>query len=575
MPPARPTAHRPLTPAPSPAALGQVAPGGTVELVTPGHEGTATTYYSAGTSGFSIATAGSSATSPVVLEPAPGVQTPILDGGGRHPVLKVGTGLHLTVSGLVVQDGYSDSSSSGGGITDGARAVLTVTDSTFSDDYGPQDGGAIENSSGGTVAVAASTFSDNSSCLGGAIANGYRGSGTTSVTRSTFSDNRAFCQGGAIANGSSGSGRVTVTASTFSGNTAPDGAAIENGDGGSGTLTVTGSTFSANSASSDAATIDNGAGGGKGSTATAGADILAGSCDQAGGTWTDLGDNVASSPSCLKGGKGDIADAQLATLLGPLADSGGPTETMALLPGNPASGLVPDPTAGLCPVPADQTGRPGPAGAPCNAGALQPHPVISSVTFSGVTVTPTVTVTGTGFGSLANLGAPTPASTCSSGGSATGDDYAGNLYLSELIGKWGAGQGPPSACDYYGLLISQYTGTRIVFTFGSAYPTYGALKLGELFTMHVLGATLSGLVAPAPVITGFTPASGRVGSTVTIRGTGLARATEVAFDGVKAVVAGDTTRAIRARVPAGATTGRIEVTAARVTVTSATDFVVT
>ena len=63
-----------------------------------------------GSSGFSIATSRTSATSPVVIEPAPGVQTPILDGGGKHPVLKVGNAMHLVISGLVIQDGFSDAS---------------------------------------------------------------------------------------------------------------------------------------------------------------------------------------------------------------------------------------------------------------------------------------------------------------------------------------------------------------------------------------------------------------------------------------------------------------------------------
>ncbi|MGD0391816.1 MAG: IPT/TIG domain-containing protein [Acidimicrobiales bacterium] len=555
-------------------ALGDVAPGGTVELVTPGHEGTASSYYSSGSSGFSIATARTSATSPVAIEPAPGVHTPILDGGGGHPVLNVGGAMHLVISGLVIQRGYSEASSSGGGITNDSRAVVAVTNSTFSDNYGPQDGGAVRNGSGGTLTATNSTFADNSACLGGAIASGYGGSGTATITRSTFSGNRAFCQGGAIANGNGGSGALTVTGSTFFGNSAPDAAAIENGDGGSGRLTITGSTFSGNSASSDGATIDNGVGGSKNPTVAAGADIFAGSCRQVSGTWTDLGENVASSTSCLKGGKGDVSTTRLPALLGPLADNGGPTETMALLPGNPASGLIPDPTSGLCPVVVDQTGRPSPAGAPCNAGALQLHPVISSVTFSDTAVTPTVTVTGTGFGSQANIGAPTPASTCS-GNSSSGDDYASNLYLYAWNEKWGAGQGPPAACDYYGLLISQYSATRIVFTLGSDYPTYGTLKGGDLFTMRVLGAALSGGVAPAPAITGFSPASGKVGTTVTIRGTGLAHASEVSFNGVKATITKDTAGTIKAKVPRRATTGKIEVTAARVTVGSANVFKVT
>ena len=353
-------------------ALGAVAPGGTVELVTPGHEGTTSSYYSAGSPGFSIATSGTSAARPVVIEAAPGVQAPILDGGGKHSILKVGN-MHLVIRDLSIQDGYAATSSSAGGITSDSRATLTVANTSFADNFAPQDGGAIQNGPGGTLTVIDSTFSGNSACLGGAVVNGYGGSGTATIARSTFSGNRAFCQGGAVANGNGSSGRLTITDSTFWGNSAPDGAAIENGDGGSGRLTITASTLSGNRGSSDNATIDNGTGGGT-STIVAVANIIAGSCQQASGSWIDLGDNVASSTSCLKGGTGDTANAQLAGLLGPLADNGGPTQTMALLPGDLASGLIPNPTSGLCPVPADQTGRPGPPARPAMPGPFSPIP---------------------------------------------------------------------------------------------------------------------------------------------------------------------------------------------------------
>ena len=515
-------------------ALDDVRAGEIVELVTPGSQGTPSSYYAAGSSGFAVGTAGTSATSPVTIEPAPGVQAPILDGDGKYPVLRVEKGMHLAISGLDIQDGSTEAKTAAGGITNNSRAFVSVTNSTFSDNFAPQDGGAIENGPGGTLTAANSTFRDNSACLGGAIANGYGGSGTATITRSTFSANRGFCQGGAIANGNGGTGDMTVSDATFSDNIAPDGAAIVNGDGGSGKLTITGSTFSGNSASGDGATIDSGDGGSKGASVVAVADIISGSCLEASGSWIDLGDNVASSTSCLKGGNGDTPKPRLSTFLGSLADNGGPTLTMALLPGNPAVGLIPNPTSGLCPVTADQTGRPGPTGAPCNAGALQPHPLISTVAFSRVGTTPTVTISGTGFGTEANLGAPTLASTCA-GGPATGDDYASNLYLSELNGKWGAGQGPPAACDYYGLLISQYSATRIVFTLGSEYPTYGRLKLGNYFKLHVLGAGITGVVASAPAITRFQPPSGRVGTIVTVEGTSLSRA-RVTFNGVTATV---------------------------------------
>ena len=76
-------------------------------------------------------------------------------------------------------------------------------------------------------------------------------------------------------------------------------------------------------------------------------------------------------------------------------------------------------------------------------------------------------------------------------------------------------------------------------------------------------------------ISGFTPASGPPGTVVTISGSGFAAsANAVRFNGVPAAVASASPAAITAVVPAGATTGRIEVTAGGATATSPQDFVV-
>lgn len=79
-----------------------------------------------------------------------------------------------------------------------------------------------------------------------------------------------------------------------------------------------------------------------------------------------------------------------------------------------------------------------------------------------------------------------------------------------------------------------------------------------------------------PTITSFSPASGPVGTTVTIEGTNFTGVTSVAFGGVSAAsfTVGSSTR-ITAVVPPGATTGPISVTNANGTGTSATDFTVT
>ena len=168
--------------------------------------------------------------------------------------------------------------------------------------------------------------------------------------------------GGAIFN----SGTLTVTNSTFSGNSAG-----ENGSGGAilnespGTLIVTNSTFSGNSAGGDGGGIENFDG-----TVTLTNTILAnssgGNCH---GLFTDGGHNL-QWPGTECGETIQSAD----PLLGPLADNGGPTDTMALLPNSPAIDAG-DPD--ICANPpvngVDQRGyrRPGTGSVVCSIGAYE------------------------------------------------------------------------------------------------------------------------------------------------------------------------------------------------------------
>jgi hypothetical protein len=79
----------------------------------------------------------------------------------------------------------------------------------------------------------------------------------------------------------------------------------------------------------------------------------------------------------------------------------------------------------------------------------------------------------------------------------------------------------------------------------------------------------------APAITGFTPASGPVGTKVTITGSNLAGATSVTFNGTPAAISKDTANKITVKVPSGATTGKISVTTSAGTAKSASKFTVT
>jgi C1A family cysteine protease len=95
-------------------------------------------------------------------------------------------------------------------------------------------------------------------------------------------------------------------------------------------------------------------------------------------------------------------------------------------------------------------------------------------------------------------------------------------------------------------------------------------------TANVCLKAYTGTVAPAPTVTSFTPASGPVGTSVTVTGSGFTGATAVSFNGIAAAtfsVASDTQ--ITATVPAGATTGPIAVTTPGGSASSAASFTVT
>ena len=114
--------------------------------------------------------------------------------------------------------------------------------------------------------------------------------------------------------------------------------------------------------------------------------------------------------------------------------------------------------------------------------------------------------------------------------------------------------------------------------FGSATALAGATALvgapnRTVSTMTNAGAAY--IFVEAPTITTFAPTTGAVGASVVITGTGLSDPTKVAFnshDATEFTVDSDTQ--ITAKVPSGATTGKITVTTAGGTATSTASFTV-
>jgi predicted amino acid-binding ACT domain protein len=101
---------------------------------------------------------------------------------------------------------------------------------------------------------------------------------------------------------------------------------------------------------------------------------------------------------------------------------------------------------------------------------------------------------------------------------------------------------------------------------------------GTLSVTNAAGTGTSGdafTVIDPPSLAGFSPASGVVGTEVTISGSELANVTEVAFNGILAeIFTVDSDNTLRANVPVGASTGPIVLTNLAGSDTSASDFVV-
>jgi hypothetical protein len=295
----------------------------------------------------------------------------------------------------------------GGGIYNEDNGILTIQESTVSENSASDSGGGIWND--GTLSIISSRFSGNSAGIhGGGIWN----RGTLSILASTVSGNTASDDGGGIF---VNSGTVTITNTTISENNAPN----EYSAGGGitnfyGSLTITGSTINENTVGGRGGGIWNAGtlklinstlsgnqtnypGGGIWNWGSATL-INSTLSDNEGGIFNDSGEfdrsqlnlantiiaNSIDAGDCVNNGgivtdhghnliedDGDNACGLSANqtngniighpaLLGPLQDNGGPTWTHALLLGSPAinagNPATPGSESWACP-PSDQRGR--------------------------------------------------------------------------------------------------------------------------------------------------------------------------------------------------------------------------
>ncbi len=203
------------------------------------------------------------------------------------------------------------------------------------------------------------------------------------LTNCTVSGNTTGFIGGGLA---AFDGTATLTNCTISGNSTTifGGGGLFNSIGG-GTVTLTNCTVSGNSGSEGGGLLIEG-------TATLANTIVAGNTGggtpDVNGRVTSLGNNLIG---VTNGSSGwvvpDLTDANASPLnLGPLADNGGPTWTMALLPGSPAinagsNALIP---AGIT---TDQRGVARIIGGIVDIGAFELQKLASTTTATGGTFT--------------------------------------------------------------------------------------------------------------------------------------------------------------------------------------------
>jgi ribosomal protein L7Ae-like RNA K-turn-binding protein len=117
------------------------------------------------------------------------------------------------------------------------------------------------------------------------------------------------------------------------------------------------------------------------------------------------------------------------------------------------------------------------------------------------------------------------------------------------------------------------TGSSLTFVVPTGATT-GAIKIttgaGSVYTGSFT------VVPPAPTITSFTPVTGRKGvAVVTVKGTNMLGATVTVGSTSVTVNSGSTATTLKFVIPAGASTGKINVTTAGGTVSSATSLTVT
>jgi hypothetical protein len=221
----------------------------------------------------------------------------------------------MTISGSTIS---GNSASHGGGLLS-LGGTVTITNSTISGNAVSSDGGGIGNLAT-TMTIASSTIASNYSRRGGGIFN-Y---GTTTITNSTISRNSASIIGGGIYNIYT----ANIANSTISGNSAGEGGGIFNYV----TTNIAGSLITGNSAPT-ASEIRNVLGAVVPAAVNLNGYNLIGESSK---TTAQALSGVSAGPNDILATSDGTVPTELAAIIAPLANNGGPTPTHALVAGSPA-----------------------------------------------------------------------------------------------------------------------------------------------------------------------------------------------------------------------------------------------
>jgi len=276
--------------------------------------------------------------------------TVTINGNNSFGLFSIGSSSNVTFDHVALTHGNSDVF--GGAIDNQGQVTLTAC--TLANDQALYGGGLVNDGSGSKATLTACTFSNDSAQYAGGILN----EGTLTLTNCTLYKNSAQYQGGGIY-GYGGSGPMTLTNCTLDMNSAGNqGGGIINNT----TLNLTNTLIALNTATAGPDIYNNG------TIAVASHNLIG---------IGDAGSNI--SPYLVNGDHGNqvgTTGSPIDPKLGPLANNGGPTQTVALLAGSPAIGAgdasVLGPPDNLT---TDQRGLPRSNGGKVDIGAFEVQPL--------------------------------------------------------------------------------------------------------------------------------------------------------------------------------------------------------